>query len=459
MDGLTGLLDRRECGDEVERLADLARRDGANVCVLWIGIDRFQQINASFGHGAGDTVLAKLAHRLHLLVTDGMQLGRMGGDEFVVLLPGQNLFDGQALAERILHVLHLPIEVGQVRLRPSASIGLACFNQLEPPQNVLERADRAMLAAKRLGGGQFVVSGEEPVPGRFGNPLAREELAIEQFLHEALESGGLSLHYQPIIALDGRIEALEALMRCRVGERNLPPGSFIPVAEKTGLIVRLGEWSLLAAARLAQSLGARGYDVKIAVNISRAQLTAAKFRQALHAVLACTDLPPGRLELELTESLFMDMSDTVRGNLDAAVEAGFSLAIDDFGTGYSCLAYLKDLPAGKLKLDRAFVIDLPEDRKSFAIVRTVTQLARDLGMTVVAEGVETQRQYDCLCEAGVTAIQGYLLSHPLSERELEAWLAKRAHAQAFAAPVSPVEGSGNTLGDSPCFSRGDQHGR
>lgn len=423
MDDLTGFLDRKECAREMERLAEEAARTDLPVCVLWIGLDRFRQINASFGHRAGDNVLAKLAYRLRTQAAVGELLCRIGGDEFVALLPGYTPADAEAAAERIQQVLRAPLEIGQIRLRPSCSIGLAQLGPRERPLDALERADRAMLEAKLAGGSQTMLSGEERLPGRFGNLLAREELAIEELLHEAIENGGLSLNYQPIVATaDGRLEACEALMRCRARDRQVSPGQFIPVAEKTGLIVRLGEWTLLTAARLAERLAADGQPIKIAVNVSRAQLTAPKFRQVLHGVLACCDIKPEHLELELTESLFMDASDTVRYNLDAAVEAGFPLSIDDFGTGYSCLAYLKDLPARKLKLDRAFVMGLPEDRKSFAIVRTVTQLAIDLGMTVVAEGVETEAQQEALCEAGVTLLQGFLLSHPLAESDLDAWL-------------------------------------
>jgi diguanylate cyclase (GGDEF)-like protein len=424
MDGLTGFFDRKECAREMERLAEEARAQGTSVCVLWIGIDRFRQINASFGHEAGDNVLAKLAYRLHTQGGIGNLLGRIGGDEFVALLPVCDLAAGEGAADRVLHVLRAPLEIGEVRLRPSCSIGLALLEADESPLNALERADRAMLDAKRAGGSRYVISGDERVTSRFGNLLAREELAIEELLHEALEDGGLSLSYQPIISsTNKRLEALEALMRCRVRDRQIPPAQFIPVAEKTGLIVRLGEWTLLSAARLAERLAAEGTPTKIAVNVSRAQLTAPKFQQVLHGVLACCDIQPAYLELELTESLFMDTSAMVRNNLFAAVDAGFPLAIDDFGTGYSCLAYLKDLPAQKLKLDRAFIMGLPEDKKSFAIVRTVTQLALDFGMTVVAEGVETEQQRDALLEAGVNALQGFLFSRPLEEHLLDAWLA------------------------------------
>ncbi|MCK6390631.1 MAG: EAL domain-containing protein [Azonexus sp.] len=426
MDGLTGFLDRNECLHALTTSIADAQASAPALAVLWVGIDRFRQINASFGHRAGDNVLAQLAYRLRSRAKVGDRLARIGGDEFVVLLPDSHPSLSTAAAERILSVLSEPLEIGDVRIRPSASVGIALAQAGEAPESLLERADRAMVIAKELGGSQYVNSGDERQAGRSGNLLAREELAIEEQLHEALEMGGLSLNYQPILnTRDGGIEALEALMRCNVRGQAISPAHFIPVAEKTGLIVRLGEWTLLTAARLVDRLALEGRQVKVAVNVSRAQLTAPKFKQTLYAVLACSDVSPASLELELTESLFMDMSTVVRNNLDAALEAGFPLAIDDFGTGYSCLAYLKDLPARKLKLDRAFIVGLPEDKKSFAIVRTVTQLARDLGMTVVAEGVETQAQYDSLCAAGVDAIQGFLLCRPLTEPALDTWLQGR----------------------------------
>jgi diguanylate cyclase (GGDEF)-like protein len=423
VDRLTGMLDRVALCEVAKHLTEAARASDWPLTVLWVGVDRFRQINASFGHSAGDTVLANLAHRMRIHAGLADPIGRVGGDEFAILLRGQPTLQAQETALRIAEALAAPLEIGSVRVRPSVSIGLAELNPTETPANVLERAERAMGAAKQQGGSRLLLSGEEPVPGRTGTLLAREELVIEELLHDALENGGLALHYQPIVLLrDGSLEALEALMRIDVRGRRMGGGEFIPVSEKTGLIVRLGEWSLLTAARLALQLENRGTPARIAVNISRAQLTAPRFESALHAVLACADVPPQRLELELTESLFMDRSAVVRRNIDASLEAGFSLSIDDFGTGYSSLADLKNLPASKLKLDRAFVTDLPEDFRSLAIVRSVTRLARDLGIMVVAEGVEEPAQYEALSDAGVDAIQGFLFSRALEESALMQWL-------------------------------------
>jgi EAL domain-containing protein (putative c-di-GMP-specific phosphodiesterase class I) len=279
-----------------------------------------------------------------------------------------------------------------------------------------------MIEAKRLGGGRHVVSGDERVPGRVGVLLAREELAIESQIHAALENGGLTLHYQPIVRFDGSVEAAEALMRCTVRGESIPPGKIIPVAEKTGLIVRLGEWSLMHAAQHARLLRDNGLATRVAVNVSRAQLTAPRFIEALYAAFYCADIAPELLELELTESLFMDVSDTVQSNLLAARKAGVSLAIDDFGTGYSCLADLKNIPATKLKLDRAFVRVLPQDKRSLAVVRAIAQLGRELGMTVVAEGVETAEQFAVLAEVGLDAVQGFYCARPMDGQALVSWL-------------------------------------
>jgi EAL domain-containing protein (putative c-di-GMP-specific phosphodiesterase class I) len=370
-------------------------------------------------------VITQIAQRLREKSAGRGEWCRMGGDEFVCLMPHCDASHARQLAQDLLQAIEAPLRFGELFLHPSASIGIAILETDEDPFSFLERADRAMSTAKRQGGGRAVASGEEPMPGRLGILLAREELTIENKLHLALENGGLSLHYQPIVCFDGRVEAVEALMRCTVDDELMPPCKFIPVAEKTGLIIRLGEWSLLAGARYARHLADAGHRTKVAINVSRAQLASPQFAQALHGALLCADVSPELIELELTESLFMDISEAVQANLQAAQKAGVGLAIDDFGTGYSCLANLKDIPATKLKLDRAFVIVLPHDRRAFAVVKAMTQLGRELGMTVVAEGVEEQAQLDSLREAGVDAIQGYIHARPMPEEALLHWFQQR----------------------------------
>ena len=423
-DPTTGFFERIGCLDLLTKLAPQASPERP-LALLWIDIDRFKQVNESFGHLGGDMVIAQIALRLRERTAGRAEWCRMGGDEFACIVPDSNLKHAQQLALDLLRGIETPMPFGDLLLRPSASIGIAILGASEDPFFCLERADRAMITAKREGGGRVVVSGEESAPGRLGVLLAREELEIENMLHVALESGGLNLHYQPIVGFDGRVEAVEALMRCTADGNVISPGKFIPVAEKTGLIIRLGEWSLLAGARLAHSLDEAGHPTKVAINVSRAQLASPKFSQALHAALLCSNARPDLIELELTESLFMDVSDIVQRNLQAALDAGVKLAIDDFGTGYSSLANLKDLPATKLKLDRAFITVLPYDRRAFSVVKAMALLGRELGMTVVAEGIEQQEQLDSLREAGVDAIQGYFHARPMPEEALLQWLQTR----------------------------------
>lgn len=395
------------------------------LAVLWLNMDRFRQVNDSFGYAGGDSVIGRVAERIRACVSRPCTLMRMGSDEFVVLVPELDRFAAQLVARALLLEIEQPMPIGDILIRPSASIGIALAHAERDPTGVLEQADRAMIEAKRQGGNRIVIAGDEAVAGRLGVQLARAELAIESALHSALASGGLELHYQPIIGQDGRVEALEALMRCTAHGVQIPPGKFIPVAEKTGLIVRLGEWSLLQGARTAALLRDRGHSTKIAINVSRVQLTSCSFMQSLHGALICADVAPQLIELELTESLFMDLSPTVQENIRCVRQAGVGLAIDDFGTGYSCLASLKDLPATKLKFDRAFIGVLPADPRAFAIVKAMTALARDLGMIVVAEGVETSAQLNACKAAGVDATQGFFNARPMSDDALSRWMKSR----------------------------------
>jgi diguanylate cyclase (GGDEF)-like protein len=424
IDSTTGFTDRSGGFALIAQLAAKATSDSP-LALLWIDLDRFKQVNESFGHHGGDAVIAQISMRLRNKTGGRAEWCRMAGDEFVCIAPSNDLVQARQLAFDLLRAIEAPLPFGDMLLHPSASIGIAILETNEDPFSCLERADRAMSTAKRAGGGRVVVSGDEPVPGRLGILLAREELELENMLHIALESGGLNLHYQPIVGFDGRIDCVEALMRCETDGYDISPAKFIPIAEKTGLISRLGDWSLLAGAHFAHRLDTAGQRTKVAINVSRAQLASPSFAKALHAALLCANVNPERIELELTESLFMDISETVQANLRAALDAGLGLAIDDFGTGYSCLANLKDIPATKIKLDRAFVVVLPHDRRAFAVVKALTQLGSELGMTVVAEGVEEQSQMDSLCEAGVHAIQGYIHARPMPEDALLQWLLLR----------------------------------
>ncbi len=422
-DWLTGLPDRGRCCSKLAAMMLEAYDQARPVAAIWIDIDRFRQVNHSFGYVVGDSVLVELARRLERARPAEAVLGRMGADEFVLLLPHARQADLQRLGHKLISAISHSLGIGTTRMRPSASIGVALGQQDEDAHELLERAEQAMRQAKRDGGGRMFQSVDNLLPVRSGKFLARDDLVVEEILHRALEMGGLYLNYQPIVRIgDGKPLAAEALMRCLVDGQAMAPGRFIPVAEKTGLISHLGDWSLITAAECLGRLNSQGNQITIAVNVSRVQLQSHAFAKSLHGVIACTGIDPRQLELEITESLFMDSSDVVRKNIKEAMAAGFPLALDDFGTGYSSLACLKDLPAAKIKLDRAFVVDLPLDRRSFGVARAVSQLATDLGISVVAEGVETAEQLQVLGEAGVTAVQGFYLARPMAEAALLDWL-------------------------------------
>lgn len=424
-DPITGFLNRNSGLQAAMRAVTVANRNGSELAVLWLDIDRFRQINDSFGHVAGDSVIARIAKRIRSVVSQPGDFLRMGSDEFVVLIPDIDRREAEQLARKLLIAVEKPMTIDDILIHPSASIGVALAPPEGDPLGLLERADRAMIDAKRQGGNRVVVSGDEVAAGRLGIQLARDELAIESALHGALESNGLALDFQPIVGPDGRVEAVEALMRCNAGALQISPARFIPVAEKTGLIIRLGEWSLLQGARHAAQLRDQGFSTKVAINVSRAQLTSHSFMQALHGALVCAAVAPQLIELELTESLFMDLSPIVQDNMRSAREAGVGLAIDDFGTGYSCLACMKDFPATKLKFDRAFIHALPDDARAFAIIKAMTVLAKDLGMVVVAEGIENTEQMEACMTAGVDAMQGYFIARPMHETALLSWMKAR----------------------------------
>lgn len=424
-DPVSGFLNRNAGFDAAARLLAEARQKQIPLSALWIDMDRFRQINHSFGHEGGDRLIGQIAGRIRHAVPASSEFIRVGGDEFVVLIPALGPLRVEEIARNMLFDIEQTITLDGVLIRLSASIGIALSQDGDDAGSLLERADRAMMGAKNQGGNRFLASGQEHRADIIGMRLAREELVIEGLLHGALEKGGLQLHYQPIVRLDGTIEAVEALMRCTGLQPPLMPGRFIPVAEKTGLIGRMGDWSLLESSRCAARLRDLEHGAKVAINVSRLQLIEPGFLPTLHGALVCADVPPELIELELTESLFMDVSPIVQANLHRVYEAGIGLAIDDFGTGFSSLSRLKDIPATKLKIDRSFVQALPHDPRNRVIVKAMTQLGQDLGMMVVAEGVETQDELDACHVAGVDATQGYLHARPMAEADLLVWMQAR----------------------------------
>lgn len=428
-EGISGLLDRKSAYSTVARHVSEAHSEGFPLSVLWIDIDRLRLINQSFGYAGGDKLVQIVAYRLLNLLQSSGDLAHMSADEFVILLPRKGLDAATELAHSIRDALSLPLEIDSVQIYPTVSVGISVLSLSEDALTLLLRADKAKRQAKKNGGHSFTISGERLV--LHGAKPAREELEIEAKLHVAINTGCLQLHYQPIVRSDGSIEVIEALMRCTVNGESIPPAKFIAVAEKTGLIVQLGEWTLCEGAYMVRRLMDMGRNIKVAVNVSRAQIVNYRFIEVLHSSILCADIPPHLLELELTESLFLDASEVVQKNLREIREAGVGLAIDDFGTGYSTLATLKDIPATKVKLDRSFILALPGDQKALVVVSAMAHLGRELGLIVVAEGVETAHQLKCLEQIGVDAIQGYFFSPPLPAETLFQWLQNR--------PLLPVQ--------------------
>jgi diguanylate cyclase (GGDEF)-like protein len=428
IDPNTGFLDRFSCLQLASDMVDKVGESGESLVVLWIDLDRFKHINESFGYAGGDNVISLIADRIREQTKGKAKIGRVGADEFVCLVPNHDIEDAEKLGAELLTAIAPPLTMGDFRIRLTASIGIATLEPEESAAELLERADWSKITAKKAGGNRYVISGKEPVSSHMGIILAREDLEVEYLLNTALESGGLQLYYQPILGFNGNVLSVEGLMRCTVNSKSIPPARFFPVAEKSGLIVPLGEWSLLQGTRQALHLSKSGLRTRVSINVSRGQLADVRFAQALHAAIILADVDPGLIELELSESLIADASHTIQANLRNARDIGVSLAIDNFGSGYSRLANLKDIPATKLKLGRAFTTTLPGDRRSLSVVKAMVQMGKDLGMTVIAEGVETKEQMEVLRDLCVDGIQGYYYAKPMDSDALSSWLTAREHA-------------------------------
>jgi diguanylate cyclase (GGDEF)-like protein/PAS domain S-box-containing protein len=418
-DALTDLPNRALFRDRLElALANQPRR-GGYLAVLFVDLDDFKSVNDTDGHEIGDALLEAVAGRLRTLVRAGDTVARLGGDEFGVLaeaLPDPQ--DATKLAERILQGLCQPLQVGGRELFAHASIGISIA---ETPgsaaEELLRHADVAMYVAKSEGKNRY---------RHFDHSMHQaivERMALQSELAQVIERHQLSLHYQPVVALDdGRLTGVEALARWTHPERGqVPPGSFIPLAEQTGLIVPMGRWVLETACRQARrwERDGLGGGLDLAVNVSVRQLREPGFAASVTEILEGTGLDPGRLVLEITESLLMENVDAILGVLEELRRRGVRLAIDDFGTGYSSLAYLVRLPVQVLKVDRSFVARLDDDANGATLVRSIIKLARDLELETVAEGLEQARQVDNLRGLGCQKGQGFYFSRPLPPVDLE----------------------------------------
>ena len=382
--------------------------------VLYCDLDRFKIVNDSLGHEAGDELLLILSHRLRDALPAGITLGRVGGDEFVALAPGED--DPrrlQALAQRLASALEQPLMVRGHLHTASLSIGITVGGAShDHPDEVLREADLALLRAKRRGRARVEVY--DPTQDK---PVTLHELELEHSLRSALaDNRGLVPYFQPIVGLlDNAAVGYEALVRWEHAEQGLlDPDDFLPMAEQTGLIVPLGWWMLATCCRAAGDVRLTGGSAQwVAVNASGSQLGRGQLVQEIRRGLDGSGLAPERLHLEITESALVEASPAAIKEVHDVAELGVRIALDDFGTGYSSLSLLRDLPVSTVKIDRSFVAPIAADRSARAIVRSVIGLCQELGITTVAEGIETQEQLTSVKTLGCNQGQGYLLGRPL----------------------------------------------
>ena len=438
-DALTGLPNRLSFMEQLAQAMGRADESGSRLALLFVDLDHFKRINDSLGHLVGDALLRTVAQRFTASLRTTDIVSRFGGDEFMVLLPGlasgpAHAADAEEVAQKLLAAIGAPVHADGRPLSVTPSIGIALYpGDADTPAELVKHADAAMYQAKARGRANYQYFDRGTVGAAYA------ELVLEGQLAQALERSEFELYFQPQVrARDGWLMGAEALLRWNHPQRGLlAADAFIPVAEKRQLMLPIGQWVLGEAARCAGHWRRLGLVVApVAVNLSNIQFQASGFLDAVAGVLNTEGLLPGMFELELTERMLMDELPQVKERLARLKGMGVRLSVDDFGTGYSSLGHLKELPIDKLKIDRSFVHDLPGNRDSAAIASAIIQMGRSLGLTVVAEGVETEVQRAFLAEQGCDELQGLLLSPPLPQREFEAWV--RARQPGGAPPVAPA---------------------
>ena len=423
-DNLTGLPNRRLLMNYLSQAITLVRRRALYAAILFIDLDRFKLINDTLGHSAGDELLKEVAERLKKCVRLSDTVGRLGGDEFIVLLPDiEQIEDIIIICNRINTIFDSTLKIGEHEVSVMMSIGISVYpTDGEDGEALLRKADVAMYRAKSDGKScyRFYSDGM--------SQSGADRLRLESRLRRAAERGELYLNYQPQVDINtGRIYGAEALMRWYdPGYGLISPKEFIPIAEESGLIMPIGEWLLRTACLQVKTWQNNGFnDIKLAVNISLRQFMQKEFAHTVDRILKEAGLDAGYLELELTESIIMDNAETVIKILNELKQIGVSLAIDDFGTGYSSLIYLKHMPIDIIKIDQSFVRDMTVDNDDAAICDAIIKLAKSLDLEVIAEGVETMEQLELLRRLDCKNIQGYVVSKPLSCDDFEMFLRKK----------------------------------
>jgi diguanylate cyclase (GGDEF)-like protein/PAS domain S-box-containing protein len=404
-DPLTNLPNRASFNAHFVEAIDRADATGGSFAALCIDLDRFKEVNDVFGHSIGDGLLCQVSTRMREVAGNAF-VARLGGDEFTIILQGNDQPETFAIfADRLLEAMSHDFEIEGQRLRAGLSIGIAVYpNDGTNAATLLSNADAALYRAKEDGRGTIRFFEAEM------DKRLRERHAIQQDLQSAIARGELELYYQPQAAIGGAIIGFEALLRWHHPERGLvPPMTFIPIAEESGLIVQIGEWVLREACREAATWPTR---LQVAVNLSPVQFRHGDLQALVHTVLLETGLAAGRLELEITEGVLIADFTRAVSVLRRLKALGVRIAMDDFGTGYSSLSYLQSFPFDKIKIDQTFISNLEHNRQSAAIVRAVVSLAHGLGLPVIAEGVESSAQLEFLTRETVDEVQGYLLGRP-----------------------------------------------
>jgi diguanylate cyclase (GGDEF)-like protein/PAS domain S-box-containing protein len=422
-DPLTELPNRTLLTDRLQQAMSVAGRRGHYCALLFVGVEGLRQINDSLGYETGDQTLRAVAQRLQTVLRNGDTVARYMGDQFVVLLadlldPG----DAAVVAGHVLNSLALPMALQGHELVVGASIGISIFpRDGGDALSLVRAADVAMHHAKREGRNIYQFFSRDL------EHASLERLMLEGSLRQALERNEFIVHYQPLVDFEhDAITGVEALVRWQHPEMGLvPPGRFIPLAEESGLILAIGEWVLGEACRQGQRWLDAGHSLTVAVNVSARQFRQRDFADRVQAILAETGLPPGLLELEVTESMVMDDPERAVTALRCLRDMGVRVSIDDFGTGYSSLSYLKRFEIDKLKIDRSFISDIPNDANDMAIAEAVIAMGRSLKLRVVAEGVETEGQLEFLRDKGCHGIQGFYFSPPVNADIITGLLGRR----------------------------------
>jgi diguanylate cyclase (GGDEF)-like protein len=447
-DALTGLLTRTSFERRLEQAAlecdrETSQGRAARLALMFVDLDGFKPVNDTFGHASGDGVLRAVGERLRAMRGEGLQLAaRVGGDEFLLLVGGEVTQDAAALrARQIVQTLSRAYEVEGRQVGISCSIGIAFYPDGGTPAKLIARADAAMYAAKRAGGAGF----------SFYSPTmeddARDRFDLLRDLRNALERKELELYYQPKIdTKTGKVTAAEALLRWQHPTRGMvPPATFMPIAERFGLIRDIGHWVVEDACRQARVWQDAGLRMRVAINLSAVQMRQEDIVERIEGALSRHKIDPSRLTCEITESVAMEDTKATQATFRELGAAGIHLSIDDFGTGYSSLAYLRKLPAEELKIDRSFVTDVEHSADARSVVHAVVQLAHALGLKVVAEGIENERQRRILSDAGCDELQGFLFAKPMTARALLLWAMddQKQHTDGFATSlfVSTIKGA------------------